>query len=129
MEQPAVGAGAGLAHRGNPWAPGIVPMVVHSGVMVLCFALPAYFAGILDDVLGLPEGWGSWLPLAGFIVAVGFGVAAHNSYARARAALSADPSLRGLWLLRNLWWIVLAILLMPTVIAFALALVVLGRVA
>ena len=115
-----------VALRANPWAPGIVGMVLHSGAMVVCFAVPAYFTGLIDNALGLPAGWGQWLPLAGFFLAIGFGVAAHNGYGRARTALAIDPSLRGHWLLRNLWWIVLSVLLLPTVIGVARALVLMG---
>ena len=58
-----------------------------------------------------------------FLVFVVGAVMSHRGYAKARSALAADPSLRGGWLVRHLWWGGLAALFAANVLV---ALVVYG---
>ena len=95
-------------------------MVVHSGLMVACLTLPNQLGFLWrGDGTGLPAM--SWVAYAGFLLAVGFGIAAHNAYKEARAALAADPALRGAWLVRHLWWVVCLALLVPGLVVLLVA--------
>jgi hypothetical protein len=68
-------------------------------IVTLVFMGPAFT--IAQAVTGVSFAVLAWPVAAIFLVAA---VLTHRSYAQARRALAGDPTLRGGWLVRNLWW-------------------------
>ncbi|MEA3165777.1 MAG: hypothetical protein QOJ26_643 [Thermoplasmata archaeon] len=82
------------------WAPGLLPMLACTTLMVFFM----FFSSVVADLLvpGKPE-MGAVFAFVGLVAS---GSLSHVYYKRARAALDNDATLHGRWLVENSWWLV-----------------------
>jgi hypothetical protein len=82
------------------WAPGLLPMLACTILMVFFM----FFSSIVADLLvpSKPE-MGAVFAFVGLVASASL---SHVYYRRARAALDANAALQGRWLVENSWWLV-----------------------
>lgn len=99
METATASAAPTSMPEGGKWAPGALPMVACTALMVFFM----FFSSLVVNLL-MPDrpAAGAFVAFAGLVASA---VLSHFYYRRAKEALAQDARLRGRWLVENSWWL------------------------